>query len=527
MGHEHLTYAQLEDSTNRLAWALAEHGCRRGDRVCLLVPKSLQAIVGIVGTLKADAIYVPLDPSNPVQRLRKMIAACEPRCILVAGAAVSVLDDILADNPLPAVQFGSLGPQRQAANRFEANFCLADLRDYPAAPPPVRNTERDAAYLLFTSGSTGEPKAVVITHSNVARFLEWAIPYFRLGSSDRISGHSPLHFDLSVFDLFGALAAGAELHLVPPELNLTPARIADFIRSAELTQWFSVPAVLNFMAKADVVRSGDFPTLRRVLWCGEVLPTPTLLHWMKRLPHVSFTNLYGPTEATIASSYYTVTQCPKDERQPIPIGVSCEGEELLVLNPDLEPVRPGETGDIYIRGVGLSPGYWRDPESTRLAFLPHPRDPLERIYKTGDLGKVGEDGLIYFSGRTDSQIKSRGYRIELGEIEAALNAIGYLLESAVVAVPSSGFEGSIICCAYTVAPGSAVTPVVLRRDLANAVPSYMLPSRWLALDRLPKNGNGKIDRPRLRNMFENQPGLTRGPTSSPASTKGVPHAGAA
>jgi acyl-coenzyme A synthetase/AMP-(fatty) acid ligase len=224
---------------------------------------------------------------------------------------------------------------------------------------------------------------------------------------------------------------------------------------------------------------------------------------MQRLPHVCFTNLYGPTEATIASSYYTVPCCPKDEKAVIPIGTACEGEELLVLDEQLQPVQPGEVGDLYIRGVGLSPGYWKDPEKTRAVFLPNPHsaDPSDRIYKTGDLAKIGEDGLVYFLGRADSQIKSRGYRIELGEIETALNAMACLRECAVVAIPTNGFEGAAICCVYVPIPGAEITPIALRRELSKVLPPYMLPSRWQALESLPKNANGKIDRRRLKEDF--------------------------
>jgi acyl-coenzyme A synthetase/AMP-(fatty) acid ligase len=218
---------------------------------------------------------------------------------------------------------------------------------------------------------------------------------------------------------------------------------------------------------------------------------------------VRFTNLYGPTEATIASSYYTVPRCPEREDAPIPIGTPCAGEELLVLDEEFRPVRPGEIGDLYIRGVGLSPGYWGDPERTREAFLPWPRGARaggpDRIYRTGDLALVGADGNLYFVGRADSQIKSRGYRIELGEIEAALHSLGVLRDCAVVAVRTEGFEGNAICCAY-VAPGE-VTPTVLRTRLSKRLPGYMLPSRWLALPALPTNANGKIDRPALRAHF--------------------------
>ena len=229
-----------------------------------------------------------------------------------------------------------------------------------------------------------------------------------------------------------------------------PNNLADFIRRSELTQWFSVPSVLNFMAKFDVVKVNDFPRLKRVLWCGEVFPTPALMYWMKRLPSATFTNLYGPTETTIASSFYTVPSCPENPRESIPIGAACKGEQLLVLGEDLKPVPPGETGDLYIGGSGLSPGYWRDPQKTAEAFIRRPgtSDPADRIYKTGDLAQMDADGLAYYVGRADSQIKSRGYRIELGEIEAALNAVEGLKECAVVAIPSEGFEGTTICCAY-------------------------------------------------------------------------------
>jgi non-ribosomal peptide synthetase component F len=337
----------------------------------------------------------------------------------------------------------------------------------------------------------------------VIQFIEWANRYFGICSSDRLSAHPPLHFDLSTFDMFGAFAAGAELHLVSPALNLLPHKMADFIRASELTQWFSVPSILSYMAKFDVVSPNDFPTLRRVLWCGEAFPTPSLIYWMERLPKISFTNLYGPTEATIASSYYTVPKCPEDERSTIPIGAACGGEELLALDDDLRLVPEGEIGNLYIRGVGLSPGYWRDQEKTDAVFLPNPHSsvPGDRIYKTGDLTKVGADGLFYFLGRADSQIKSRGYRIELGEIEAALNAINGLEECAVVAVNSAGFEGAMICCAYAPQSGVQVTPNVLREKLSKLLPNYMMPLKWMAFDKLPKNANGKIDRPKLREQF--------------------------
>ena len=498
-----MTYGALEEAANRLAHLLADVGCRRGDRVALLMPKMPAAIVSILGVLKADAIYVPLDAASPAARLARMLEVSDCRCVLAAGPAGRILHDVLAATTLKQRPLIGWVDAQAPEVELTPTFSLPDLAAYAATPPACANSDADVAHILFTSGSTGLPKGVTITHRSVLQFIRWAGAYFGTAPSDRISQHPPLHFDLSTFDIYCTLWAGAELHLVPAELNLLPHKLAQFIRDTRLTQWFSVPSVLNQMAKFDVVAQDDFPCLRRVLWCGEAIPTPTLIYWMRRLPQVQFTNLYGPTEATIASSYYTVPCCPADEREPIPIGTACEGEELLLLDEQLQPVAAGEIGDLYIRGVGLSPGYWRDPDKTRSVFLPHPGGvgPHDRIYKTGDLARRDENGLFHFIGRADMQIKSRGYRIELGEIEAALNSLSGLQESAVVAVQSEGFEGWLVCCAYVPAPGCDVSPARLRERLARLLPGYMLPARWMRFGVLPKNANGKIDRPKLKSAF--------------------------
>ena len=501
--HGGLTYGELEVSSNRLARMLRELDCRRGDRVALLMPKTPAAIAALIGVLKADAAYVALDPAGPPARLARMLEVCDCHSILATRQTAELLHATLSSATLerqPLLGWLAAGAPPEAGLTA---FTSADLAGLPDTPPASAGRDTDLAHIIFTSGSTGQPKGVMITHYSVMRLLEWATAYFGISPGDRASQHAPLHFDLSTFDVFGTLGAGAELHLVPPALNLLPHKLAQFMRNARLTQWFSVPSVLNLMAKFDAVEPGDFPELRRVLWAGEVLPTPTLIHWMRRLPHARFTNLYGPTETTVVSSHYTVPRCPAHGKEPIPIGSACGGEQLLILDSALRPVAAGGTGDLYIRGVGLSPGYWRDPQKTASAFLPYRTadGTQERIYRTGDLARLGADGLIYFAGRRDHQIKSRGYRIELGEIEAALNALPELRESAVVAVQSAGFEGWAICCAYVPARGHSLAPQHLRQRLARVLPHYMLPGRWMRCDALPRNGNGKTDRPALRRRF--------------------------
>jgi amino acid adenylation domain-containing protein len=531
-GADSLSYSQLEVASNQLAHLLQNAGCQNGDRVCIVMPKSAEAIVSMVGILKAGCLHVPIDVATPAARIRHIFDSCENRVIVAGGRVAPLLDELMSDETLRSrttiIWLENLSGAADAspaptatpeAKNFKIAFSNRDLHSAPSTPLPQHRTASDGSHILFTSGSTGVPKGVVITHNNVATFVAWALKHYGIDHTDRFSGHTPFHFDLSTFDIFGSITAGAQLHLVPSETALLPPKLAEFIRASKLTQWFSVPSVLNYMAKFNSVQQNDFPDLRRVLWCGEVLPTPALIYWMERLPKVHFSNLYGPTEATIASSYYDVTSCPTDPKSQIPIGTPCDGEDLLVLDDKLAAVPVREIGDLYITGAGLSPGYWRDPAKTAGAFLQDPHDATRRLYRTGDLAYRDEQGLVYFVGRADTQIKVRGYRIELGEIETALNSMGKLQECAVVAIPTDNFGGYMICAAYVVRGGEEASLGELREHLKRLVPNYMMPARWTAYPALPKNANGKIDRPRLKEAFARNENEGKGEEKTEVSEK--------
>ncbi|MGI9451269.1 MAG: AMP-binding protein, partial [Geminicoccaceae bacterium] len=325
-GEQAVTYLELERRSNQLARLLLEGDCRPGDRIGLLLPKSADAVISMLAVLKAGGLYVPVDPESPASRIEKILLAAECRFICTGKAALAQLKSLMpamaeATRPGLIWMSGDAPTEDEAGLDVTPRFTWKDasaLADEPLAA--ALQPGGGPAHLLFTSGSTGQPKGVIVTHENVIAFVDWAKAYFGMNESDRVSCHSPLHFDLSTFDLYGAFAAGAEVHLVPAKLNLFPKGLIGFMRDRRLTQWFSVPSVLTYLTRFDAVENGDFPEMKRLLWCGEVFPTPGLIDWMERLPHVAFTNLYGPTEATIASSYYTVPAVPADPNESVPIG---------------------------------------------------------------------------------------------------------------------------------------------------------------------------------------------------------------
>lgn len=510
LGDEHLSYALLESDSNCLAGQLIESGLKPGERVGLYMDKSPKALVAMLAITKAGGVYVPLDTKSPAERISKIIKSSDPSLMFIDHLSMNNYQVVMRlDNELKNIPWVWMSEESiNFAVDSAPEFCYDDIKAQFNIPHEVVRDENTAAQILFTSGSTGEPKGVIITHKNIETFVNWAVPFFNMEVGERTSCHSPLHFDLSTFDIYGAFASGSRLYLVPSDISLNPKKLTDFILENELNQWFSVPSALSYLSRFKAIPAGGFPSLKRLIWCGEIFPIPALQYWMKNLPNVQFTNLYGPTEATIASSFYTVTQLP-EETTEIPIGSACRGEKLLVLDENLYPSKLNEVGDLYISGSGLSPGYWKDEEKTKAVFIQYtnPDKQQERIYKTGDLATLGKDGQVYFKGRSDYQIKSRGYRIELGEIETALGPNEALREYAVVPVKKHGFEGTAIGCAYV---GSSIKKngglvIHLKKKLLDKIPRYMIPHYWQEYEnQLPRNGNGKIDRKKLTDEFERQ-----------------------
>lgn len=499
-----LTYRELEIRSNQLARLLREAGCRRGDRVCVLSPRTAGAVVAILAILKADAIYVPLDAASPPARLAKVVLACDPRYLLTSASAASLVDGLFRLGAVDAATVvGAIEPAQISGGFFTTRFSLSDLGGMPARAPACRNRATNPAQILFTTGSSGRPQGVVMTHDGLWRFILWANARFDVRPGERHSCHHPLVGELSSYAVWGTLAAGATLCPIATEVRLLPSQLIRHIGLLGVTRWLTTSLALSAMSQLDVVPHDRFDRFRDLIWHGEPPPIPVLRYWMTRLPHVRFTGLYGAPETTVAASAYTVGRCPDDDGARLPVGDARPGEAIQILDDQLEPVGANRIGDVFVSGVGLSPGYWRDPDASDAAFVRDPREsePAGRMFSTGDRGWMDEDGQIYVNAAGDSRACRRGHRIELREVDEALRGLGLLVDVAVVALETGGAEGSTLCCAYVPNETNRVLPVDLRGRLYALLPAYMIPSRWRAFGDLPRRSDGTVDRDLIRQIF--------------------------
>ena len=490
-----LTYRELDERSNQLAHLLRESGLRKGDRVGIYFPKCVESVVAMLGVVKAGGVYVPLDPQAPADRVGYIIGNCGIRILITredkrrgldSAIVESLILSVLIDDATKSANGGSVLP-------------WSVLQQYPAdTPPEVVLTETDLAYILYTSGSTGRPKGVMLTHQNALTFIEWCAEIFKITSDDRLSNHAPLHFDLSVFDVYNTLEAGASLYMVTEDLALFPVKLAEFIEAKGITIWYSVPSALTLLLLHASLSAGKLKQLRIILFAGEVFPMKYLQQLAEVLPHVDLFNLYGPTETNVCT-YYKVQRERLASMDKLPIGIACENTEVFAVNDQNEIVmRAGDTGELYVRGPSVTYGYWADAEKTKKMVLPNTFQPNfeEKMYRTGDLVQLAEDGNYYFLGRRDSMIKSRGYRIELGEIESALLSHAAVKEAVAVAVPDE-IVGSRIRAVVAFHNGGSLTAAELQQYCGTRIPRYMIPEAIEFRDQLPKTSTGKVDRVQL------------------------------
>ena len=494
---ESITYAGLERASNQLAHALIECGVVRGDRVGIYLEKSTSAIASIFGVMKAGACYVPIDanapgpaPSGNRPPVRFSRADHEPRALQKVDASFH------QECPMNAIFFVDKAPD---AALPLPGFAFGDaLAAQSVENPGVEVIDHDLAYILFTSGSTGTPKGVMLSHLNALTFVNWSVATFGITSDDRLSNHAPFNFDLSVFDIFVAIKAGAAISLVPEGLAVFPLQLSSFIQDQKITVWYSVPMVLTLLQARGKLEERDLNSLRWVLFAGEVFPTKHLRALMEKLPHPRYANLYGPTETNVCA-YYEVEPLPPEQTAPIPIGKACANTDLIAIDGEGKRVTaPGTEGLLYARGSTVMQGYYGRPEASAACFIPNPYavGREEKLYCTGDWVTLDAKGNYLFMGRKDHMIKTRGYRVELGEIETVMVAHPAVGEAVALPIPDEAI-GNAIHAVITIAAGGSIDSMQLKQHCAEKLPAYMVPEKVEFRDSLPRTDNGKIDRRRL------------------------------
>ncbi len=496
-----LSYRELDERSTRLAHLLQKRGLRKGDRVGIFFPKSVESVVCMFGVLKAGGVYVPLDPQAPAERVGYIIGNCGIRVLLTNKERRAAL----APEVIAALDYCVMTDDSGSNGSGNRVVPWAMLGEFPASPAPeVTLTETDLAYILYTSGSTGRPKGVMLSHQNALTFVEWCADKFKIRADDRVSNHAPLHFDLSVFDVYNAIEAGATVYLVTEDLALFPTSLASFIETQQITVWYSVPSALMLLLLHANLEGEKLPHLRTILFAGEVFPMKYLRQLAELLPGVELYNLYGPTETNVCT-YYRVERERLAGMEKVPIGVACENTEVFAVN-DLDQIvtQAGGSGELYVRGPAVTYGYWADAEKTGKMVVPNRFQPNfnENLYRTGDLVTLGEDGNYYFQGRRDSQIKSRGYRIELGEIESALLSHPGVREAAAVAIPDD-LVGNRIKAVVAAHDKQELKIADLQQFCATRIPKYMIPEQIEFCTSLPKTSTGKIDRVLLAQASNN------------------------
>lgn len=474
------TYSQLADKARRVGSFLLKKGLRTNDVVVVLLGKERAALPAFWGANYAGAVYAPMDCHAPVGRLQLIMEVLRPACVLTdeenRGKALELAP---ADKVFLLEEACESAPDR---GRLEAI--------------QRQRIDTDPVYIICTSGSTGVPKGVVISHRAVIDFTEEASESMEFSCEEVFANQAPFYFDASVPDLYCTIRNGATLHIIPEKWFSFPIQVLEYIRDNGVNAFFWVPSALIVTANLRALREVDVTCLKKIMFCGEVMPVKQYNMWKKYVPDAKYVNYYGPSETTYASTYYVIDREFGNE-EALPIGRAALNTGVLILNEEDKPCAPGETGELCIRGSGVALGYYNNPEKTQEAFVQNPLASFYRdiMYRTGDLVKENARGEIEYVGRKDFQIKHMGYRIELGEIEAA-------------AVSASGVSRA--GCVYhekrqtiiLLYEGGADVESI-KAELKKRLPDYMIPGNIIHLDAMPMNANGKIDRQLLKENYGN------------------------
>ena len=478
---EALTWKELADLSRRIGTAAGKR-IASGDPVVILAPKGPLTLAAMFGAVYGGGFYVNGDPALPPRRLKEIFRVLRPKLVLIRPEEIPLI--------------------RQAG--YTGDYCL--LHEAAGEEPDLELLERrrkdscseDILYGIFTSGSTGTPKGITVSHRAVIDFITHFTEIFGIDEKDRIGNQAPFDFDVSVKDIYSAVMTGAALVLIPRQLFSVPAALLDYLCEKKATVLIWAVSALTMISSLGGFKYRIPSDVRKVMFSGEVMPANQLACWQEALPEAEFVNLYGPTEITCNCTYYLVQKVP-GEGEKLPIGKAFPGRRVFLLNEEGGEIRePEQAGEICVAGESLSLGYYHDPAETEKSFQERifPDGRKERYYRTGDLGFLGKDGNLYFSGRKDFQIKFNGHRIELEEIERLLDQMQGIEKSCCV----TDHRKTCLAAFYM----GKVMPGEIRLWLKKRLPGYMVPRKIFQTEQLPLTKNGKTDRKALQKRLEDR-----------------------
>lgn len=462
-----------------------------GNPIPVLLEKSSETLAVMLGIVYAGCFYVPVNPMNPAERLRKIMEKLEPEVIIsdekgkeqLAAVGVGLEEKVIGpETLLPTTGTDLSEEQRSRLEQIQGQW-----------------KETDALYGIFTSGSTGTPKAIVVSHGAASRFIRHFTEIFEITSEDVIGNQAPFDFDVSVKDIYSSIMTGAQLVLIPKEYFSTPPRLLDYLCDKKVTNLTWAVSALTLVSALKGLNYRVPESVKRVMFSGEAMPPKQLRIWQEKLPDAKFVNLYGPTEITCNCTYFPIERQYEDSEK-IPAGKAFPGRRVILVDEEGKQVtEPGVQGEICSAGESLANGYYKEPEQTAEKFVLYPVDGTEqRMYRTGDLGSYDEEGNIVFAGRKDFQIKHMGYRIEPGEIEAAIGALPEIHACVCIYLETTDeillfYQGKI-------------KQEALSAAVSGKLPAYMRPNKFIRIRQMPYNSNGKVDRKLLKTNYleENQ-----------------------
>jgi amino acid adenylation domain-containing protein len=475
-GDKTITFHRLENMAISLGMQLIQTiNGEKNKPIAVILPKSIESIIGNLAITLSCNIYMNLDIKSPTTRIKNILDLVKPIAVITNKKNSVQIIELNSKLPLiiiDEIDFSGISSRNIIEQRLESQI------------------DTDPLCIINTSGSTGTPKGVVLNHRSFIDFTEWAIETLKISDNEIVGSLSPLVFDIYSFELCMLMAKGSTMVILPDSLAAFPANLLKIISEKHVSFIFWVPTIMVNIANMELLSKIPLPDLRTVWFAGEVFPTKQFNFWRKHLPTVKFVNLYGPIEITLDCTYFIVDREIKDN-EPIPIGFPCRNTDILILNEQNKPVGRNEEGELCVRGTSLAMGYYNNPEKTASSFVQNPLNFSypEVIYRTGDYVYVNNFGEIIFKGRKDSLIKHLGYRIELGEIEhIIINTLKLVANGCIV---YDNFNKEIV---FFYEAKEEIPIADKRKIISNVLPKYMIPNKFVKMDELPRNTNGKIDR---------------------------------